>query len=269
MDRKPYVILVASQKGGVGKTTIAINLACALLYQDYKVLLVDADTATISVSEHLGLNPEGIGYKEIVSGNVSITDSIFVYQPLDLHIILSTSATDLFEPKPEDLSRFYSQLAKLDYDFIVVDNPPGFFNGIIAKYINDVAIVTTPDLPAAASSARISNYCEKYKVRHRLVINRTGYTKFELDREQVEKLFGDVAYALLPEDKIIPESIAKHTPAFVIDRGSPFSAAIEEFSRAYMLKVGEPTIQQQGGVKAKRLGFFGKLAGWTTKGKEK
>lgn len=261
-DKKPYLILVASQKGGVGKTTIAINLAIALSYQDYKVMLVDSDIATFSVSEHLGIKASEEGFVEAVNGKAEIGDVIFSYEPLDLHLIMGGLSQSPEFPTPEDLTKFYAQLLKMDYDFIIIDSQPGFFNSNLAKYINDVLIVTTPDSPSAISSAKLSAYCERLKLGHRLVINKAGYSKFELDKEEVEKLFGDVAYASMPEDKIIPESLAKHKPAYMLDKGAPFAAAMELLSRVYILKVGEPVQNREMDEQRKRRGFFGRLAKW-------
>ncbi len=265
MDKKPYVILLASQKGGVGKTTIAINLAVSLVYQDYEVLLVDTDAATVSISMHLGLKGDMNGYGEAVSGNVPVNDVIFAYQPLNLHLILGDSSEDAESPTPDNLNKFYSQLVKLNYDFIIVDSPPGRFSGSVAKYINDVAIVTTPDGPSATSSAKLAALCERYRIRYRLIVNRVGRSKFELEKEEVEKEFGDVVFAMLPEDKIVDESIAKHSPAYVLDKGSPFSAAIEEYSRSYMIKVGEPAAEAEEASRGKGTGFFGRLTRWAAK----
>ena len=50
---KPYIIGISSQKGGVGKTTISVNLAVALKTLGYKVLLVDSDTTNPSVGSIL------------------------------------------------------------------------------------------------------------------------------------------------------------------------------------------------------------------------
>ncbi len=265
MDKKPYIILLASQKGGVGKTTIAINLAVSLVYQDYEVLLVDTDAATVSISMHLGLKGDMNGYGEAVNGNVPVNDVIFAYQPLNLHLILGDSSDDAENPTPENLNKFYAQLVKLNYDFIIIDSPPGKFSSNVAKYINDVAIVTTPDMPSSASSAKLAANCDKYKIRYRLIVNRVGRNKFELEKEDVEKAFGDVAFAMLPEDKIVDESIAKHSPAYILDKGSPFSAAIEEFSRSYMIKVGEPSAEAEEQSQRKNIGFFGRLTKWAAK----
>ncbi|MDE1860228.1 MAG: P-loop NTPase [Candidatus Micrarchaeota archaeon] len=262
MDKKPYLIFVASQKGGVGKTTIALNLSIALTYQDYSVLLIDSDVATFSVKEHLGIQGSGKGYIDAITGKATVADCIFSYQPVGLDLILGDTGDDTSgDVTPDSLNKFYSQVLKLSYDFIIVDGQPGLFNSTIAKYLNDVIIVTTPDNPSAISSAKLSSYCEKLKVSHRLLINRTGYSKFELTREGVERLFGDVAYATMPEDKIIPESLAKHRPAYMLDRGSGFATAIEALSRVYMLRVGEPETHTPVGGK-KRRGFFGRFARW-------
>ncbi len=262
MDRKPYLIMVASQKGGVGKTTVAINLAVALAKGEYRVILVDADTSTFSINEHLGIKSGGNGFVEAVEGKVPVGDTIFAYQPIDLHLILGSYSKDVFKPDPEDLAKFYGQLVKMDYDFIVVDCAPGLFDADYAKYINDVVIVTTPDAPAATSNAKLAAFCEKLKLSYRLVINKAGFSKFELERSDVEKLFGDVAYGTLPDDKVVSESLLRHMPAYLLDNGAPFPVAIEELSRVYMLKVGDPVGDKEGGKSARR-GFFRKFADWT------
>lgn len=266
MDKKPFVIMVASQKGGVGKTTIAINLAAALIYQDYRVLLVDTDVDSFSVMEHLGIQGVGNGFKEIVAGKAEIEDSLFVYQNIDLSIILGSPADDAVTFKPDQLVKFYSQLVKQNYDFIILDTKPGMFPSSIARYMNDVIIVATPDSPSIASSSKLAAYCEKLKVPRRLVINRAGYSKFELSKEDTEKMFGDVAFVMVPEDKIVPESLSKQKPVYLIDRGSPFAMAIDQIARVYGLKAGDV---DNSTTKSKRKGFFERMAWWGAKTNKK
>lgn len=261
MDRKPYLIMVASQKGGVGKTTIAINLAVALTKQDYRVILVDADTSTFSINMHLGIKPGGNGFQEAVQGKVPITDCMFAYQPIDLRLILGSDSKDVYKPDPEDIAKFFNQLLKMDCDFIVVDCAPGLFDLDYAKSINDVIIVTTPDAPSATSNAKLAAYCQKLKISYRLVINKSGYSKFELAKDDVEKLFGDVAYGTLPDDKLVAESLLKHMPAYLLDNGAPFPVAITELSRVYILKAGDP-VSDKDADKSVKKGFFRRFADW-------
>ncbi|MGA3020817.1 MAG: MinD/ParA family protein [Candidatus Micrarchaeales archaeon] len=265
MDKKPYIIMIASQKGGVGKTTIALNLAVALRYKNLNVLLVDTDLESASASEQLGIRIDGRGYFDVVNGDAEVREAIFAYEPIDLHIIPGSPAKELNKIEPRDLDRFYAKLSKLEYDFIIIDSPPGLFPEIIAKYLNDVAILTTPDSISSVGSSRMAMYCEKYKIEHRLIINRMGYSKFDLEREEVEQLFGDVSFQTVPEDKIIPESVLKHKPAYLIDKNAYFCLAIDEIARDYTLKLSGPAENRGPGLEPDRSmepSAFEKLARW-------
>ena len=90
---------------------------------------------------------------------------------------------------------------------------------------------------ASKGGYRMARYCEKLKLEHRLIINRVGYGKFDLERADVEKIYGDVAFQAIPEDRIVSESIFKQKPAFMIDRNSYFCLGIEDLAREYSLKV--------------------------------
>ena len=263
MAKKPYVILIASQKGGVGKTTVAVNLGTALKYQKYDVLLIDTDRATYSISEHLGINGIDNSYTRALNGEIDAKEAVFSYEPLDLNLILGGQDDDEKDVNPEKLNRFYAQVMKLGYDFVIIDCHPGLFEEPLSKYINDVAILTTPDATSAKSSAKLAKYCERQKLTHRLVINRSGSSKFELASEDIEKLYGDVVSVVIPEDQIVQESARKHKPAYIIDRGSTFSLAIEELARTYVLRVGKPESQGPDADREERKSFFEKLGGWT------
>ena len=59
----------------------------------------------------------------------------------------------------------------------------------------------------------------KHKLEHRLVINRMGFNKkFELQPNEVEANYGDVASVVIPEDQIVQESATKQKPAYMIDK---------------------------------------------------
>jgi MinD-like ATPase involved in chromosome partitioning or flagellar assembly len=236
-DKKPYIILLASQKGGVGKTAVALNLSVALACRRYKVLLVDGDLESASASEQLGIKSSGSGYMDVVNGNVPIDDAVFAYEPVDLYIIPSSPAEDIGDVDQDKLVGFYDKLTKLNYDFIIIDGQPGLFFKKVAKFLSDVAILTTPDPVSSKTSSEMAAYCEKLKLDHRLIINRIGMSKYDLDKDAIESLYGDVIFKMIPEDKIVEESLLKRKPAYLIDRRSDFSIAIEEIARDYLLKV--------------------------------
>jgi MinD-like ATPase involved in chromosome partitioning or flagellar assembly len=260
------MILIASQKGGVGKTTIALNLAVALLLKNFKVLLVDTDLESASLSEQLGVNPDDKGYLDILNSDKEIGEVLFAYEPIGLYLIPGSPAEDVLLQKPERLVKFYGKLAKSDFDFVIIDSSPGLFPAEVARYFSDVAILTTPDSVSSAGSAKMAKYCERFKLEHRLIINRMGYSQYDLEKEEVERLYGDVAFQAIPEDKIIAESLHKRKPAYLIDKNSDFSIAIDELARDYALKLGsgseESRVQFERETKP---GFFEKMAHWFVK----
>jgi flagellar biosynthesis protein FlhG len=70
-DDAPHVIAVASGKGGVGTTTVAVNLAATLVRLGRRVLLVDADLDSASVARHCGIDAE-LGIAEVLRGSRSV-----------------------------------------------------------------------------------------------------------------------------------------------------------------------------------------------------
>ena len=72
-DKHTHVIGVASGKGGVGKTTISVNLALALIAQGKKVALLDADLGLANAQLLLGLNAP-FNLSDVISGNKTVRE---------------------------------------------------------------------------------------------------------------------------------------------------------------------------------------------------
>jgi ATP-binding protein involved in chromosome partitioning len=153
---KTRPLLISSGKGGVGKSSVTVNLAVALAQQGYSVGVVDADIYGYSVPRMLGTDrdpvvidqmlvpPEQWGVRCISIGYFVPEGQAVIWRGPMLHKALEQFLTDVFWDEP---------------DFLLVDMPPG--TGDIALSLSqylprgEVYVVTTPQ-PAAQKVAALS-----------------------------------------------------------------------------------------------------------------
>ncbi|WP_100639983.1 AAA family ATPase [Marinobacter salexigens] len=151
----PRTIAVTGGKGGVGKTSVALNLALTLARHEKRVLLLDGDTDLANVSIMLGLYPERT-LANVVTGECRLED-ILLEANYGLHILPGASGVqECMDMAPEDSFRILRALSMLErrYDYVITDTAAGLQpTGLHMIAAAELAcVVVTPD-PASLTDA--------------------------------------------------------------------------------------------------------------------
>lgn len=135
------IIVFANQKGGVGKTTTAVNVGAYIAEEGKRVLLIDFDPQG-NMSSSVGTDKEKPGIYEVITGKISMKDAIQETTVRNLHIVSSNVnlAGANVELIDVDRREFFLKNAVLEvidnWDYILIDCPPSLglltLNGLTA-----------------------------------------------------------------------------------------------------------------------------------------
>jgi pilus assembly protein CpaE len=233
-EKDGKVITVCSTKGGVGKTTVSVNTATALVKQNYKVAIIDLDLQFGDVSILFDIQPKKTIYEWVKeayeSGNQSL-DGYLNTHNTGIDILSAPNLPEFAELiTGEHLLSIITALKK-KYDYIIIDTPPSFVETSLVALENSDCIlsISTLDLPSlkngklAIDTLAILGLKEKI----RIILNRDAEMK-GMTTDLVEGVLGMKVFARIPSDY--------QTVITSINRGIPFvlGAPRTDISKAFV-----------------------------------
>jgi Mrp family chromosome partitioning ATPase len=168
MDRIRHKIIIASGKGGVGKSTVAVNLARALSNKGYKVGLLDADITGPNIPKLLGiednlLHQGELGIDPVDAGGIEVVSMAFVLSDKSSAVVWRGPM------KMIAIRQFLTDVNWGDLDFLIIDLPPGTSDEPLSVVqlipeLTGAIIVTTPQEVALLDSRKAVNMVKGLKV---------------------------------------------------------------------------------------------------------
>ena len=226
------IIAVTNQKGGVGKTTTAINLCAYLACLDRKVLLVDCDPQG-NTTGGLSVPREGSGIYEILTGDAEAAAAVRPTGTPGLFVIPSSVALSGAEIElvdmPEREMRLRGALEKVkgDYDYIFIDCPPSL--GLI-----------TVNALAAADSVLIPIQCEYFALEGvGLLMNTIRLIRRRINPDiAVEGIVLTMTDMRTNLSNQVAEEVRKHFPESLYSTSIPRNVRLSE-APSYGLPISE------------------------------
>jgi septum site-determining protein MinD len=237
------VYCIVSGKGGVGKTTSAINLAAALNHLGEDVILVDANLFTPNIGLHLGAPIVPVTLDHIMDGHASLEDAIYEHYSGIKILPSSLSGKNAKKIKIEKIAKIIKDLKKIS-NHVILDSPPGLNNDVIEsiKASDDIILVVNPEMPSVTDSLKTAKLAQDFgkQVRGFILTRHKGRTS-EMQYPNIKDMLDLPFLGVVPEDKNIQKALALKDAIF---HTHPRSKASKAYKKIAGRLLGKQYIKQ-------------------------
>jgi len=203
------IIVITSGKGGVGKTTTAINLGAAINYFGEDVLVIDGNLTTPNIGVHLNSPEVPIDLNSVLLGKADAEEAVYEHGSGVKIMPASLAISELKKIKPEKFKDIKKDLRKLS-TYVIVDSCAGLGHetSSIMEAADELIIVTNPEITAITDALKTIKLAESMKKPIRgVIVTRVRKNNFEMSPSEVKDMLEMPILGMVPEDIAVQESL--------------------------------------------------------------
>jgi len=251
------IYVIASGKGGVGKTTTTINLGLSMNELGKEVIIVDANLTTPNVGLHLGSPIVPVTLNHVMSGDAKVEEAIYEHESGTKILPSSLSIGDLDTINHDKMEEITKKLRKIA-DNILLDSSAGLGeeSKSAMRSADEIIIVTNPEVTAVTDALKTIKMAEEMdKKVTGVIITRIEGKKWEMDIPTIKDMLEVPILGVIPEDDSVKES---HRMKNGVVLTHPKSKAARAYRNVTRRILGEPRKKQE--RRKEKLGFFARIA---------
>jgi septum site-determining protein MinD len=207
-------ICVMSGKGGVGKTTSAVNLGLAMSKLGADTIVLDGNLSSPNLSMHLGSTYYPITIHDVMQEKQHIMNAIYTH-PTGLKIIPADVAVDSMKLVNFETLRKNIQDLHLITDYVIIDGSPGLGREStqLINLSDEILVITNPDNSSVLDAKRLIEFAKKLKRPIAgLILTKYKNKRHELTTDEIEKFLGLPIIGKIPHDERFDKSLQHKLP---------------------------------------------------------
>ena len=248
---KVYAII--SGKGGVGKTTSAINLGASLNQLGEDVIIIDGNLTTPNIGIHLGAPIVPITLNHVLSNQAKLEDAIYEHESGTKIMPASLSLKETKKIDPKKLSDITKRLKKIT-NYIIIDCAAGLGEEAKSaiKAADEMIIIANPEIASVTDALKTIKLSEEMnKTIKGLIITRYKGGKTDMSIPNIRDMLEIPLIGIIPEDEAVRESQVIKNPVILTHPKSKASRNYEIASRRIL--------GQNIDLESFKVGFFAAL----------